>query len=463
MDIIIISDRFYNVMEKIKATISYVRENKNIEIIPWSEEFTCRPFEDYDVVVVDMWGLYEYADKKDKIRLLKRNMEKLKRSFKNSFNGKKLWIGIMDKNADFYLDSFTSFGIFEWIDNSYIRKSLEFRENPGKNINLKDNSECYISYFSGVERWYTITKPLSPYIPLHYIESKTIAEITDSEIPISIKYENHRPLNHTQIDTYGLSGILLLVPQSENEEDRVIQDIIKIIEHELENFYNKTPIVEEPVWLEHYQFKEAKVLESKLKEIEEQINWYKKILQILYTSGTVLEDCVQFFFDKDGPINKILKSPNEKIEIEKMPNGSHIDFKFKVIVDNREYTYPLEVTSTKKKIRSRDTKLNQLTLYDLEDEENFILLVNTWYELPPLERLNRENFSKEALEVIEKIKKRNLKITPLTTLQLFIIYLAIKNDKFTLKEFNELLSSGEEIKLNKNLIDNFKNYFGRQR
>ena len=79
MDIIIISDRFYNVMDKIKATISYIiQENKNIEIVPWSEEFTCRPFEDYDVVVVDMWGLYEYADKKDKIRLLKRNMEKLK-------------------------------------------------------------------------------------------------------------------------------------------------------------------------------------------------------------------------------------------------------------------------------------------------------------------------------------------------------------------------------------------------
>lgn len=452
MNIIIVSDRFYkSIDEEFLEGINNKRKDINkIEIISWGENFRCPPFEDYEIVIVDMWKLYEYENKKEKLPILKYNFDILKNSLKNALNSRRLWVLILDKYVKFYLTTFDSFDILDWLPTE-IKLNIESKETPGLNVELKNYSEYYINYFNGVKNWYYITKNIN----YKGYNNKIIAEIKDS-FPISIKYSKLKNFIKENL----FDSMFLILPKSEIAEKELILNILDITKNEFNEYYNnELEKQEKPLWLEDYKFKEMLNLEKEIDKKEKEIEWYENIFKILYTKGSELEESVNFFFGEKGSLIKFLKS-DEKINIEKLPKGSHIDFELNIQIKDNSYKYGVEVTSSKTKLKKDNSKIDNILLSEVKTD-NFIVLVNTYYDLPLIERLNEENFTKEVLEMKEKLK---INITLITSLELFIIYFLMKENKLKFKDFVNILNSGKEVNLSKNnlykdKINFFVNYF----
>jgi len=463
MNILIISDRFTGKInsEEIK---NYKNIIESIDFVPWNEKFNCPAIESYEIVIVDMWNLYSYKDNNELISILKNNLDILRKALLNVINSKRLWIVILDKYFILYKTMYKTIysivDILYWLPQN-LKDSIEPKENPGFSIELIDKNYWYKVYFNNVKEWHYIIKDKFDF------DCKIIAQIKNS-MPISMKYTKLYEPSISSLSESEKLGTILFLPNSKKEEKDLILNILEIAENEYEEYYNKFKNVDnEPEWIEEYKIKEILDLENELKEYTNQINneleFYKNIYKILYKTGKELEDAIYIFF-KNGPLKKLINtSDNIDLDIRQLESGSHIDFELYFNIDNKKIVFGLEVTSSNEWLKKDNSKIDQIMLSEIKTD-NYILLVNTYHHLPPLNRLDKIHFTNECIDLYEQLTKLNKKVTLITTIDLFILYILLKEKRINFKEFFEILYSGNLINLSKNKffkehIEFFKNYF----
>ena len=184
----------------------------------------------------------------------------------------------------------------------------------------------------------------------------------------------------------------------------------------------------EPSWLDKYKPKRLIEIEKDINHLTSEKDDLSTYLLLLYSSGDLLEDAAK----------KTLES--FRLIVEKTKKGATIDLV--AYTKDKSKIFGIEVTGTVHGIKKSNPKLTQIMTFDLqkENKEKPILLANTYKDLDPEERKNKEHFTKQVVEYLEPHG-----ILLITTFDLYNLWLQMYEGKLSKEEIIEKLYTQKGI------------------
>jgi len=180
---------------------------------------------------------------------------------------------------------------------------------------------------------------------------------------------------------------------------------------------------EEPGWLEQHKVEAHKDTKKQLKEAKSVLQHFDTISYVLWGTGDLLVDAVQFLLKDIG------------FAVEKTPKGFTVD----LIGEYPEVgKFAIEVTGLNDAVKKKTNKINQAISFiqEHQDKERVVILANTFNDLPPEERLKKEQFSTDALKIMT-----GLEIVGMTCVDLYDMWKAIKfNGKSVSEIFKDVFN-----------------------
>jgi len=184
----------------------------------------------------------------------------------------------------------------------------------------------------------------------------------------------------------------------------------------------------DPSWLDKYKPKRLIEVEKHIEDLITEKKDLGTYLLLLYASGDLLENVAKKTLESFG------------LAVEKTQKGATIDLI--AYTKDKSKIFGIEVTGTAHGIKKDNPKLTQIMTFDMqkENEEKPILLANTYKDLDPEERKNKEHFTKQVVEYLEPHG-----ILLMTTFDLYNLWLQMYEGKLSKEEIIEKLYTQKGI------------------
>ena len=177
-----------------------------------------------------------------------------------------------------------------------------------------------------------------------------------------------------------------------------------------------------PIWVEQEKFSQLIELEKQNNKTQEEINYYKQFLPLIFATGEALENAVIFSLRFIG------------LNANKTEKGFTVD----VLAEtpNQEKKFGLEITGINEAVKKNSRKLTQVMDFERikEHDEKTILLVNTHNTTPIAERAKLENFTQPVIDFLGRHP-----ILMMTSLDLYRMIKDVLDEKISKESIIESL------------------------